>query len=217
MSIESHLESVRIFFNRTLTNFNTFLVKIFNINENNTIFDQRNDEEDRQCIKDDFNADPFDDDWSSPSVDWGSSFDAGDNMEKRLQGLSTDQMISYLQDRYNNSDILPSALNSFMWISLSVAAAEKYIANYNESIPIIITTVSDLEGESFHLGQKLNISTVENGIRNKTISRMKTENETVIAQLSNLKNRQKDELAKLELFRVSQKSLVYDPSFLGST
>jgi hypothetical protein len=181
------------------------MAKIFKINQNSV--DQKN-EEDQQCMNDDVSTDPFDD----PVDDWFSFGVDG----RKSQGLSTIEMINYFQDRYNNSDILPSIKDAFISISLTVRAADSYIANYNESIPIMITRISDLEGESFHLGQKLNISTVENIMRNKTISRMKIENATVTTNLSNLKNKQNDELAQLQRLHALQKSLVYDPSFLGS-
>lgn len=201
-SIENLLENVSGPFSETLTYFSHFLADIFKLN-NDTSY--RHIQNNGQCVEDGTIDDPFEDNFSDD--DW-SSLDAAINKGKNLQGFSTSQMISYFQDRYDNSDILPSIKNSFIHIILAVNRSENHIANYNRSIPTIMTTISDLEGESFFLGQKLIDSRSINSNRNKTIQLMETENVQATASLSKLKNLQNDELAKLDRFHTSQKSLV---------
>jgi hypothetical protein len=188
-------------FNETLTHFSHLLVDIFKMNDNSSY---RNNEKDQHCVEDYTSGDPLEDNLSDG--DW-SSFDAAVTTD--LKGLSTSQMISYFQDRYNNSDILPSVNDSLISISGAVTEAENHIAKYRKSVPIIVAFVSYLERKSFRLGKKFIDSQSINSNRKQTLRLMKTEKVQVAASLSDLEFTKSIETNNLAHLRKQHKDQLF--------
>lgn len=193
-------------FNETLTHFSHLLVDIFKMNDNSSC---RNNEKDQHRVEDYTSGDPLEDNLSDG--DW-SSFDAAVTTD--LKGLSTSQMISYFQDRYNNSDILPSVNDSLISISGAVTEAENHIAKYRKSVPIIVAFVSYLEGKSFSLGKKFIDNQSINSNRKQTLRQMETEKVQVAASLSKLNDTKNQQVAVLDNLHKLQKSQA-NKNFLG--
>lgn len=192
------LKDVSWSFNETLTHFSHLLVDIFKMNDNSSC---RNNEKDQHRVEDYTSGDPLEDNLSDG--DW-SSFDAAVTTD--LKGLSTSQMISYFQDRYNNSDILPSVNDSLISISGAVTEAENHIAKYRKSVPIIVAFVSYLEGKSFSLGKKFIDNQSINSNRKQTLRQMETEKVQVAASLSKLNDTKNQQVAVLDNLHKLQKS-----------
>lgn len=194
-------------FNETLTHFSHLLVDIFKMNDNSSY---RNNEKDQHCVEDYTSGDPLEDNLSDG--DW-SSFDAAVTTD--LKGLSTSQMISYFQDRYNNSDILPSVNDSLISISGAVTEAKNHIAKYRKSIPIIVAFVSYLEGKSFSLGQKFIESKNKNSNRKQTLRLMETKKLQINTLLSKLNDTKNQQVAVLDNLHKLQMSQCKENSFFG--
>ncbi|XP_046453154.1 uncharacterized protein LOC124200855 [Daphnia pulex] len=206
-SIKNMLKDVSWPFNETLTHFSHLLVDIFKMNDSSSC---RNNEKDQRCVKDYTSGDPLEDNLSDG--DW-SSFDAAVTTD--LKGLSTSQMISYFQDRYNNSDILPFVNDSLISISGAVTEAENHIAKYRKSVPIIVAFVSYLEEKSFSLGKEFIDSQSINSNRKLTLRQMETEKVKVAASLSKLNDTKNQQVAVLDNLHKLQKSQAKEKNFLG--